>query len=37
MKTPEEMAEEYERFNWCVNGLSCRKTYTLVDTLSQVA
>ena len=20
-KTPEEMAEEYERFNWCVNGL----------------
>lgn len=21
MKTPEQMAEEYERFNWCVNGL----------------
>lgn len=21
MKTPEEMADEYERFNWCVNGL----------------
>ena len=20
-KTPEQMAEEYERFNWCVNGL----------------
>lgn len=21
MKTSEEMAEEYERFSWCVNGL----------------
>lgn len=21
MKTPEQLAEEYERFNWCVNGL----------------
>lgn len=20
-KTPEQLAEEYERFNWCVNGL----------------